>query len=50
MREVLLAQEVQLAHLVDLALRVPQVPLGRREHLVRRGLKVQLVVMVSRVL
>jgi len=49
-REVLLVQLVPLAYLVDLALRVPQGPLERREHLVRKGLKVQLVVMVSRVL
>lgn len=50
MREVLPAQVVQLAYLVDLALRAPQVLLEKREHPVRKGLKVQLVVMVSRVL
>lgn len=50
MKEVLLVQLVQLVCLVDLVLRVPQVLLERREHLVRKGLKVLLVVMVSRVL
>lgn len=50
MREVLLGQLVQLACLVDLVLRVPQVLLERREHPVRKGLKVLLVAMVSRVL
>lgn len=49
-REVLLAKLVQLVCLEDLVLRVPQVLLGRREHLVRKGLQVLLVVMVSRVL
>lgn len=50
MREVLLVLLVQLACLVDLALRVPQALLERREHLVRKGLRVLLVVMVSRAL
>lgn len=50
MKEVLLVQLVQLACLVDPALRVLQVLLERRELLVRKGLKVLLVVMVSRVL
>lgn len=50
MREVLLVQLVQLACPVDLALRVLQVLLERKEPLVRKGLKVQPVVMVSRVL
>lgn len=49
-KEVLLVQLDQLACLVDLALRVPQVLLERREPLARKGLKVLLVVMVSRVL
>lgn len=49
-REVLLGQLVRLACLVDLVLRVPQVLLERREHPVRKGLKVLLVAMVSRVL
>lgn len=50
MKEVLLVQPVRLACLVDLALRVPLVLLERREHLVRKDLKVLLVVMASRVL
>lgn len=50
MREVLLVQLVQLACLVDLALRVLQVLLERKEPLVRKGHKVQPAVMVSRVL
>lgn len=50
MREVLLVQLVQLACPVDLALRVLQVLLERKEPLVRKDLKVQPVVMVSRVL
>lgn len=50
MKEVLLVRLVQLACLADLALRVPLDLQERREHLVRKGLKVLLVVMVSRVL
>ncbi|KAG7216742.1 hypothetical protein INR49_021125 [Caranx melampygus] len=49
-REDLLAQLVQSVCPVDLALRVPQVQLERRGHLVRKDLKVQPVVMASRVL
>lgn len=48
-KEVLLVQLVQLAFLVDPVLKVPQVLPERREHLVRKGPKVQLVAMVSRV-
>lgn len=49
MKEVLPVQLVQLAFLADPVLKVPQVLPERREHLARKGLKVQLVVMVSRV-
>lgn len=49
-KEVLLAQLVPSACQVDLALRVPPGPPERREHLVRKDLKVLLVVMVFRVL
>lgn len=49
MREVLLAQLVQSVCQVDLVHRVPLVLLERKEHLVRKGLRVQLVVMEYRV-